>query len=66
MTRTVRVMVTVFGVARTICSVALPTVPRAVYTLDAPDPGVPNATPMLTDRATMARAAPMTTVLLFM
>jgi len=59
--------VTAFGVPSTIGSVALPTEPRAGYTLTAFDPGVPNATPMLTNRAmTGATATPMTTVLLFM
>src|SRR5688572_33349247 len=65
-TRTVRVIVTFRGVPRTICGAAAPPrVPRAVYALTAPDPGVPNATPMLTKRAIGTRAAPMTTVLLF-
>ena len=65
-TRTVRVTVTAFGVPSTIGSVALPTEPRAGYTPTAPEPGVPYATPMLTNKAMMGMmAAPMTTVLFF-
>src|SRR6188474_204635 len=64
-TRTVRVTVTAFGVPSTSGSVALPTEPRAGYTLTAFDPGVPNATPMHTDRAIGAMARAMTTALLF-